>query len=119
MHVDEDFARGSLFGRRILHAPTTIGMMLGVLGNAIAGTGIGDLETNFRFLHPVVVGDNLTHEWTVVARDDKPKYQGGIVTFEGHSVNADGKEVVNALNKILISNNAPPELAVVKGSNAP
>jgi 3-hydroxybutyryl-CoA dehydratase len=116
MHADEEFARGSLFGQRILHAPTTIGMMLGVLGNSIAGTGIGDLETTFKFRHPVVIGDTLTHEWTVVARDDKPKYNGGIITFEGRSLNAEGIAVVEALNKILITNTVPAELAAIAGA---
>jgi 3-hydroxybutyryl-CoA dehydratase len=107
MHVDEEVARASVLGKRILPAPTTIGIMLGVIGNAVAGTGIGDLETTFRFRHPVGIGDTLSYTWEVVERIDKPKYQGGILTFDGRCSNQDGDQVVEAMNKLLISNVVP------------
>lgn len=103
-HVDEEAARRSMFEERILHAGTVIGIMMGVIGNNVAGTGIADLESTFNFRHPALVGDTLSYGWTVIAREDKPKYQGGILTLEGRCVDQDGDLVVDAINKLLISN---------------
>jgi acyl dehydratase len=104
MHMNEEVARRSVLGRRILHAPTTIGIMLGVIGNSVAETGIADLETSFHFRHPVGIGDTIHYEWEVTERIDKPKYQGGIVTYRGTCTNQDGVLVAEALNKLLIAN---------------
>jgi len=104
MHMNEEVARRSVLGRRILHAPTTIGIMLGIIGNAVAETGIADLETTFRFRHPVGIGDTILYEWEVSDREDKPKYQGGIITYHGTCTNQDGDLVVEAMNKLLIAN---------------
>ena len=103
MHMNEVVARRSPLGGRILHAPTTIGLMLGVIGNAVAETGIADLETTFRFRSPVGIGDTISYEWEVIDREDKPKYLGGIVTTKGTCVNHEGTLVVEARNKPLIA----------------
>jgi 3-hydroxybutyryl-CoA dehydratase len=114
MHMNEEVARRSVLGKRILHAPTTIGIMLGIIGNAVAETGIADLETSFRFRHPVGIGDTISYEWEVTGRDDKPKYQGGIITYLGTCTNQDGDLVVEAMNKLLIANVRAGEQAAAR-----
>ena len=59
LHVDEEFARRSPFGGRILHGVLTSALMSAPFGNLVAGTALGYLEHNTRFLAPVRPGDRL------------------------------------------------------------
>jgi acyl dehydratase len=102
LHVDEDFARRSRFGARILHGVITSALMGAELGMVFAGTAIGYLEHNARFLAPVKVGDTLTIAWTVTELVPKPRHGGGIVAAEGVAVNQDGATVCTATGKMLV-----------------
>lgn len=102
LHVDEDFARRSRYGGRILHGVITSALVGAELGMVYAGTAIGYLEHNARFLAPVKIGDELTITWTVTALEPKPKHGGGIVKAEAVAVNQDGVTVCTASGKMLV-----------------
>ncbi|MCX8113821.1 MAG: MaoC family dehydratase [Burkholderiaceae bacterium] len=102
LHVDEDFARRSKFGGRILHGVLTSALMGAELGMVFAGTALGYLEHNARFLAPVRIGDILTIRWTVTGLMPKPKHGGGIVVAEGIAVNQHGVTVCTATGKMLV-----------------
>ncbi len=102
LHVDEAFARRSRFGSRILHGVLTSALMAAELGMVFAGTALGYLEHNARFLAPVRIGDVLTIRWTVVELVPKPKHGGGIVVAHGVAVNQDGVTVCTASGKMLV-----------------
>jgi acyl dehydratase len=102
LHVDEEFARRSRFGGRILHGVLTSAFMAAELGMVFAGTALGYLEHNARFLAPVRIGDVLTIRWTVTELVPKPKHGGGIVVAEGVAVNQDGVTVCAATGKMLV-----------------
>ncbi len=102
LHVDEAFARRSIFGSRILHGVLTSALMAAELGMVFAGTALGYLEHNARFLAPVRIGDVLTIRWTVVELVPKPKHGGGIVVAHGVAVNQDGVTVCTASGKMLV-----------------
>lgn len=102
LHVDEDFARRSRFGGRILHGVLTSALMAAELGMVFAGTALGYLEHNARFLAPVRIGDVLTIRWTVIELVPKPKHGGGIVVAEAVAVNQDGVTVCTATGKMLV-----------------
>ena len=53
LHVDESYARRSRYGTRILHGPFTAALMSTAIGLYFAGTAIGFLEHNCRFIAPV------------------------------------------------------------------
>ena len=102
LHVDEEFARASRFGGRILHGVITSALMGAELGMVFAGTALGYLEHNARFLAPVRIGDRLVIRWRVTELIDKPKHGGGIVVAEGEAVNQQGERVVAAHGRMLV-----------------
>lgn len=105
LHVNQAFAEKSRFGTRIAHGYLTTSFMAAQLGMIFHGTAIAYLEHTSRFTAPVRAGDTLTIEWTIVAREDKPRHDGGMVTLTGLCSNQEGTTVAEADAKMLIANN--------------
>jgi 3-hydroxybutyryl-CoA dehydratase len=103
LHVDQEFAKRSRFGGRILHGPFSAALVSSPVGMHFAGTAIAYLEHACRFKAPVRPGDTLATEWTVLEKLDKPKQQGGICVLRGVATNQDGALAVEADGKILVS----------------
>lgn len=104
LHVNEKFGKDSRFGGRIAHGYLTSNVMAAEMGMITHGTAIAYLEHNIRFKEPVRAGDTLTTTWTVTDKSDKPKHNGGIVSFSGICVNQDGTKVAEAEAKLLVKN---------------
>jgi len=103
LHVDQEFARKSRFGTRILHGPFSSALVSSPVGMFFAGSAIAYLEHACRFKAPVRPGDTLATEWTVLEKLDKPRHRGGICVLRGVAVNQDGALAVEADGKILVS----------------
>ena len=103
LHVDEAFAARSRHGGRILHGVLTSALMGAELGMVYAGTALGYLQHDARFLAPVRIGDVLTITWTVTAMLPKPRHGGGIVQAEGVALNQHGTEVCRAFGRMLVA----------------
>jgi 3-hydroxybutyryl-CoA dehydratase len=103
LHVDDEFARSSHFGGRVLHGVLTSALMSAPFGNLVAGTALGYLEHNARFLAAVRPGDTLTIEWNVVELVPKPHRGGGIVVAECEARNQNGEAVATARGKMLVA----------------
>lgn len=103
LHVDEEFARGSRFGTRILHGPFTAALVSAPIGNFFAGTAIAYLEQSCRFKAAVRPGDTLATEWTVVDKLDKPRHQGGILVMKGIAKNQNDETALEADGKLLVA----------------
>ncbi len=102
-HVDDEYAKGTRFGTRILHGMITSAMMGAPVGMRFHGTAIAYLEHAARFKAPVRAGDTLTTTWTVTAKDPKPQHGGGIVTLAGVCRNQQGIVVAEADAKMLVA----------------
>jgi acyl dehydratase len=105
LHINQTFAEKSRFGTRIAHGYLTTSFMAAQLGMVFHGTAIAYLEHTSRFTAPVRPGDTLTIEWTISAREDKPRHDGGMVTLTGLCSNQDGTTVAEADAKMLVANN--------------
>ena len=103
LHVDEQHARGSRFGGRILHGPFTSALVSAPVGMFFHTTAIAYVEHCCHFKAPVRPGDTLTTTWTIVDRLNKPKHHGGICVLSGTCRNQHGEVVVEAEGKILVS----------------
>jgi acyl dehydratase len=87
IHLDEEFAANTRFGRRIAH-----GMLSGAFISAVLGYEFGErkivyLSQTMRFTAPAFIGDTITTTATVMhIREDK-----GIVTLETICTNQNGE----------------------------
>jgi acyl dehydratase len=105
LHVNENFGKQTRFGSRIAHGYLTSNVMAAELGMITHGTAVAYLEHTIRFVAPVRAGDTLTTVWTVTAKDDKPKHNGGVVTFSGTCANQEGAAVAEAVAKLMVTDN--------------
>jgi 3-hydroxybutyryl-CoA dehydratase len=101
-HVNDEYAKGSRFGTRILHGVITSAIMGGPVGMYFHGTAMAYLEHAARFKAPVRVGDTLTTTWTVVALHPKPHTQAGVVALSGVCRNQHAEVVAEADGKMLV-----------------
>ncbi len=104
LHSDKEFTKRTIFGERVLHGPMTAALMTGVLGNYFSDCTIAFVDQQTHFTAPVKVGDTLTTEWEVIAKEEKKKISGGLVTLKGHCKNQEGIIVAEGVGKILVSN---------------
>ena len=104
LHINETFAAASHFQGRVAHGYLTSNVLAAQLGMIFHGTALAYVEHHVRFLAPVRAGDTLGVAWIVKARDDKPKWDGGVVTLDGTCTNQDGVVVATAEGKILVRN---------------
>jgi acyl dehydratase len=103
LHVDEEFARKSMFGGRILHGPFTSALVAAPVGMYFSGTALAYLEHACRFKAPVRPGDTLASQWRVTEKLDKPKHNGGIAVLKCACTNQNGDLVLEADGKILVA----------------
>ena len=90
VHLDDTFASGTRFGRRIAHGMLGASLISAVLGTELPGAGSIYLSQTLQFLGPVYLDDTLTACVTVAkVREDKP-----IVTLETVCENQRGETLI-------------------------
>lgn len=60
IHVDEEFAAGTQFGKRIAHGALAASLISAILGNDLPGPGAIFVELNMRFRRPAFIDDEIT-----------------------------------------------------------
>jgi acyl dehydratase len=90
LHLDEEFARGTEFGARLVNSMFTLALLVGMtvyettLGTTVANLGFDEIV----FPQPVFAGDTIWAETEVVAaRPSGSRPECGIVTFEHRGFN--------------------------------
>lgn len=72
IHVDDDFAKTTMFKERIAHGILTAGFISALIGTKLPGKNTVYLSQNIKFIAPVKIGDTLTVIGEVTEkRDDK------------------------------------------------
>jgi len=98
IHLDEDFAAGTRFGKRIAHGMLSGAFISAVLGYEFRERRIVYLSQTMRFISPVFIGDTVTTVATVKSiREDK-----GIVTLDTVCSNQDGRTVIEGEAVVMI-----------------
>jgi acyl dehydratase len=97
VHVDEEFAKTTRFGKRIAHGMLTASLISAVLANELPGEGSVYLGQTLQFVAPVFPGDEITARVVVKEiREDKP-----IVKLETVCVNQRDEVVIRGEATVL------------------
>ena len=98
IHLDDDFAANTRFGRRIAHGMLTAAFISGVLGNEMSERKVVYLSQTLKFTAPVYIGDTVTTKSTVQRiREDK-----NIITLETVCSNQNGETVVSGEGVLMV-----------------
>ena len=105
LHLDEEYAKSTEFGARIVNSLFTLGLMIGIsvhettLGTTVANLGMDEV----RFPRPVFHGDTLHVESEVLEmRESKSRPEQGIVVFAHRAVNQKGETVAQCKRSALM-----------------
>lgn len=74
IHVDEEYAQSTRFGKPIVHGVLLLGIISKVLGCDFPGHGSIAVGISVRFLRPVPVGSEVTVEVKISEKIDKRKH---------------------------------------------
>lgn len=98
IHLDEEFAKTTRFGRRIAHGMLSGAFISAVLGNEFREQKIVFLSQTMKFTAPVFLGDTVTATATVTnIREDR-----GIVTLETICTNQNGETLVKGEAAVMV-----------------
>jgi len=99
VHLDDSYAAGTRFGRRIAHGMIAAGLISATLANDLPGPGTVYLGQTLKFKLPVFMGDAVTATVEVTAvRPDKP-----IVTLATVCSNQDGEIVLEGEATVMVT----------------
>jgi len=98
IHLDDEFAKKTQFGKRIAHGMISGALISAVLGYEFKERKVVYLSQTMKFVAPVFIDDTVTATATVAnIREDKP-----IVTIETVCTNQNGDTVVTGEGKIMV-----------------
>ncbi len=98
IHLDDEYAAGTRFGRRLVHGILTSGLISAILGTQLPGPGSIYIKQTINFRAPVYIGEAITATVTAKKiRDDKP-----IATFETVCKKKDGTVVIDGEAVLLL-----------------
>ena len=115
VHLDADFAAGTMFKGRIAHGMLTGALISAALAMELPGPGTIYLSQSLRFRLPVKIGDTITIKLEVTNKQDKRQ----LVTLDCKAYNQDDKlvasgsaEVMAPSEKLLIERPALPRVLI-------
>jgi len=98
IHLDDEYAKTTRFGKRIAHGMLSGSLISGVLGYQLSERKVLYLSQTLKFTAPVFVDDTITATATVAKiREDKP-----VVTLETVCTNQNGETVVKGEAVIML-----------------
>lgn len=105
IHYDEAFAARTRHGRCLVH-----GLLLASIGafgatplsQEIEDAMVAFVDSEFKFLRPVFIGDTITSHFQVAAVAHKPDRNRSLVSFDMWLDNADGETVMQGKHRYLV-----------------
>lgn len=97
VHVNAEFAKGSMFKQRIAHGMISAGMISAVLGTQLPGVNTIYMNQEVSFLAPVFYNDTLTATVECVEKNDE-KHR---IIFRTYVTNQDGKVVTDGKARVM------------------
>lgn len=97
LHMDEEYAKTTVFGTRIAHGALTASFISAILGNDLPGPGAIFTEMNMRFKRPVIIGSKVL----VRAEVSEMHPRGNRVTLSVKCT-VDDKIVIQGIAKVMV-----------------
>jgi acyl dehydratase len=110
LHLDAEYCKTTAFGQPIVNSIFTLGLLVGLsVYDTTFGTTLGNLGwDDVKFPRPVLVGDTLRAQTTVVSkRESQSRPDSGIVTFDQRAFNQRNEEVASCLRAALMMRRPP------------
>ena len=82
VHLDDDYARDTIFEGRIAHGMLTAGLISAVIGEQLPGHGTVYLGQSLKFLAPVRPGDTVVAEVEVIGIEHAKRHTLGAIFFK-------------------------------------
>jgi len=89
-HINEQYAAGTFFGKRIAHGLLSASFLSAVLANQLPGPGSIFMSLSVKFQAPVFIGDTITARAEVASLDSEKNR----VTMNLTCINQDEKQVL-------------------------
>lgn len=93
IHLDEEYAKNSRFGRRIAHGMLVSSFISKIIAMDYPGEGSIYVKQSLEFLQPCYIGDTLTYDITTTSVDNG-KYNLSTKVFKGDTCVLDGTAFV-------------------------
>ena len=76
LHLNEEYAKKTMFKGRIAHGIIGAGLISAVIGTKLPGEGTIYLSQNLKFIAPVKIGDTITAKVEIVELNQEKKKVG-------------------------------------------
>lgn len=100
IHLDDEFAKNSIFKKRIAHGLYVSSYISALIANKLPGRGTIYINQNLNFLAPVFIDDRITTELEVM----RIKEEKRIVFLNTKCFNQDGKLVIDGTAIVKVPN---------------
>ena len=98
-HIDDDFAKESIFFIWIAHGMLGAGLISAVLGMELPGPGTIYLGQDLKFMNPIFFDDVIVAKVEVINLIDKKKFI--IAELKTTVVNQDGKVLIEGIATVI------------------
>jgi|SRR6056297_1745620 len=89
-HINDSYAKDTIFGGRIAHGMLSTGLISAVLGTQLPGPGAIYVSQELKFTAPVKINDTITAEVEVISKD----VEKNRVTLKTLCINQNNKKVI-------------------------
>ena len=96
-HLNEEYAKTTMFKKRIAHGMLTAGLISAVLGTRLPGEGSIYMGQELKFKAPVYMGDTITAEVEIIELIDEKNQ----IILKTVCTNQDGKVVIDGTARIM------------------
>jgi 3-hydroxybutyryl-CoA dehydratase len=97
-HIDEEYAKGTMFKGRIAHGMLGVGFISAVLGTKLPGPGTIYLSQELKFKAPVRFQETVTATCKVVEKVDAKRR----MTLETKVTKSDGTTVIEGMAVVML-----------------
>ncbi|MDR2456717.1 MAG: MaoC family dehydratase [Deltaproteobacteria bacterium] len=98
VHLDDEYARDTFFGRRVAHGMISASLIAALIGSELPGAGSIYLSQNLEFKAPVFPGDEVTVALEILEKDQASKK----VRLRTLARNQEDKVVIDGMAWVLL-----------------